>query len=121
MTTLPRLRRAVVALAAISLFGLAGCSEEAAPPPIAEVSIDTFMYQPDPIEIEAGTTVRFTNEDATFHTVTAGTREEPLPDVLDVRIDQGETTEWTFDEPGTYDYFCGIHSGPGMTGQIIVS
>ena len=29
-------------------------------------------------------------------------------------------TDNTLDEAGTYDYFCEIHPGPGMTGQIVV-
>jgi plastocyanin len=34
--------------------------------------------------------------------------------------EQGATFELTLDEPGTYDYFCTVHSGPGMTGVITV-
>jgi plastocyanin len=123
MTTPRHLRRLGVALVLVgSLLGFAACSDEAAePPPIAEVAINTFMYRPDPLEIPVGTTVRFTNEDSTFHTVTAGTRNQPLTEVLDLRLAKGESVDWTFDESGTYDYYCGIHSGPGMTGQIVVS
>jgi plastocyanin len=88
----------------------------------AAVTVATFAFAPDPLEVEAGTTITFTNEDATDHTVTAGTREAPEPDVFDGPLpEQGATFEVTLDEPGTYDYFCQIHDGPGMTAQIVVT
>ena len=82
----------------------------------------TFAFAPDPLEVAAGTTITFTNEDAIDHTVTAGTREAPDPDTFDGSLpEQGATFELTLDEPGTYDYFCQIHDGPGMTAQIVVT
>lgn len=90
--------------------------------PTAEVTVATFAFAPDPLEVEAGTTITFTNEDDIDHTVTAGTREAPTPDVFDgPLIERGATFELTLDEPGTYDYFCQIHDGPGMTAQIVVT
>jgi plastocyanin len=117
----------VVALA--SCGGDDGGAEGAAPDDggapaaaTAEVVVATFAFEPDPLEVEAGTTITFTNEDATDHTVTAGTREAPAPDVFDgVLAEQGSTFELTLDEPGTYDYFCQIHDGPGMTARIVVA
>jgi plastocyanin len=85
------------------------------------VTIQTFQFQPDPIVVPAGTTITFVNEDNIDHTVTAGTREDPTPEVFDGQLpEQGATFELTLDEPGTYDYFCTVHSGPGMTGVITV-
>ena len=92
------------------------------PAATAEVAVATFAFAPDPLEVEAGTTITFTNEDAIDHTVTAGTREAPEPDTFDGSLpEQGATFELTLDEPGTYDYFCQIHDGPGMTAQIVVT
>jgi plastocyanin len=87
---------------------------------VIDVTIDTFQFSPDPLEVEAGTTVRFTNEDPTTHTVTAGTREEPEPDRFDEPLAEDASTDITFDEPGRFPYFCKIHSGPGMTGEVVV-
>jgi plastocyanin len=70
--------------------------------------------------VPAGTTVRWEQLDGTTHSVTAGTREAPEPDVFDAELAEGETFEHTFDEPGTYDYFCSFHNGPGMTGRVVV-
>jgi plastocyanin len=84
------------------------------------VTISAFNFQPDPLTVAAGTTITFVNEDSIDHTVTAGTREAPQPELFDGELpERGATFELTLDEPGTYDYFCQRHSGPGMTGTII--
>ena len=93
----------------------AGGSSEA-----AVVTVKTFDFQPDRIEVEAGETVSFVNKDSTTHTATAGTREEPDPGTFDIELKEGDGGEVTLDEPGTYDFFCTIHEGPGMTAQIVV-
>ena len=126
-----RTAAAVIALAALAGCGGGGDDEAAtadtepaaaeAEGSGAEVTIATFNFQPDPLTVEPGTTILFTTEDKINHTVTAGTREAPTPDEFDGKLDdQGATFELTLDEPGTYDYFCAIHPGEGMTGQIVV-
>jgi plastocyanin len=65
-----------------------------------------------------GTTVTWTNEDNVPHTVMSGTRDNPS-DLFDSgNVEPGEVFTYTFDEAGTYDYFCSIH--PGMNGTVIV-
>lgn len=87
----------------------------------ATVTVETFQFRPDPIVVDAGTAITFVNNDAIDHTVTAGTRDNPTPQAFDGQLPQkGATFELTLDEPGTYDYFCEIHPGPGMTGTITV-
>ncbi len=87
----------------------------------ATVTVETFQFRPDPIVVEAGTVITFVNKDAIDHTVTAGTREDPTPQAFDGQLpEKGATFELTLDEPGTYDYFCQIHPGPGMTATITV-
>ena len=114
----------LLVLLATTLLSACGGGDEAATPseeggPM--VTVDTFDFQPDPLVVPAGTTITFLNEDAIDHTVTAGTRENPTPEVFDGELpDQGSTFELTLDEPGTYDYFCEIHPGPGMTATITV-
>ncbi|HSP04903.1 MAG TPA: plastocyanin/azurin family copper-binding protein [Acidimicrobiales bacterium] len=84
----------------------------------AEVSISDFSFQPDRIDVGAGATVTWTNDDGVPHTVTAGTADA-VGDTFDEPVEAGQTAEVTFDEAGTYDYFCAIH--PTMTGQVVVS
>jgi nitrite reductase (NO-forming) len=80
-------------------------------------------YDPLTLTIEAGTTVRWTNEDTVAHTVTSGTSDGSVG-TADGAFDSGfinpgETWEYTFDDPGEYDYFCAPH--PWMVGVVVVT
>ncbi len=101
--------------------GAAGDDQAPAAAPANTVTVETFEFQPDPLVVPAGSVITFVNRDKIDHTVTAGTREEPTPEVFDGQLpEQGATFELTLDEPGTYEYFCEIHPGPGMTATITV-
>jgi plastocyanin len=97
-----------------------GAIPEPGPGEGGTVFINTFIYRPDPLTVPAGTTVTWIQNDSTVHTVTSGTREAGPDGMFDASLDKGEEFSFTFDEPGTYDYFCTLHSGPGMTGEVIV-
>ena len=83
----------------------------------AEVVMQNTTFQPGEITVAVGTTVRWTNEDGVQHTVTSGTRGNPSG-MFDETVPGGGSFTFTFEEPGTYDYFCSIH--PGMSGAVIV-
>lgn len=114
----------LLVLAAAILLAACGADDETATPSGGNgttVTVSTFDFQPDPLVVPAGTTVTFVNEDAIDHTVTAGTRDDPTPEVFDGGLpERGATFDLTLDEPGTYDYFCEVHPGPGMTATITV-
>ena len=82
------------------------------------VSIAGFAFQPDTLEVSAGSTVTWTNEDSVGHTVTAGSPDDPGEEFAE-SVDGGGEAAVTFDEAGTFPYFCSIH--PNMTGEIVVS
>ena len=84
-----------------------------------EVVMRDIAFHPQTITVTVGTTVVWRNEDSFAHTVTSGTRDNPT-DLFDSGnvSGGGGTFEFTFEEPGTYPYFCKIH--PGMNGTIIV-
>jgi plastocyanin len=77
-------------------------------------SIKDFAFDPATIEIAAGTTVTWTNNDTVAHTVSqsGGGFESG-------KLDPGMTFSFTFDTPGTYEYFCQFH--PNMKATIVVS
>lgn len=83
------------------------------------VDIQTFIFNPDPLEIPIGATVIWTNRDGVPHTATAGTSENPSGYFDSGFLNQGESFRFTFDEAGVFEYFCQRH--PSMRGQIIVS
>ena len=78
------------------------------------VRIVDFNYSPDELQVEAGTTVTFTNEDGFAHTATAKDKSFDSGN-----LDEGDTFEHTFTEAGTYEYLCAIHNS--MTGSVVVS
>ena len=79
-----------------------------------EISIDDFAFSPSTLEVEAGATVTVTNNDSATHTWTSTDGEWDSDD-----LDNGATFEHTFDEAGTFDYRCNIHTS--MTGTITVT
>lgn len=78
------------------------------------VQIVDFNYKPANLQVKAGTTVTFTNEDTFAHTVTAKDKSYDSGN-----MDKGATFEQTFAEAGTFEYICAIHNS--MTGKVTVS
>ena len=80
------------------------------------VMVKNFAFNPATIEIAAGTTVTWTNNDAAPHTAT----QEPAGSGFQSgRLNTGDSFSYTFDTPGTFDYFCEFH--PNMKGTVVVS
>ncbi len=75
-------------------------------------------YLPSIITIKQGQQVTWSNEDVAFHTVTSGLYDEPS-DLFDSgHLDPEQKFSVSFDEQGTFDYFCTLH--PWMAGKVIV-
>jgi len=83
-----------------------------------EVEMQDSKFSPGVIEIMTGTEVIWKNSDSYSHTVTSGTRGEPAGLFDSGTIQGGDTYSYTFEETGTYEYFCEFHEG--MSGTIIV-
>ncbi len=75
------------------------------------VSIRGFAFNPANLAINAGTTVKWTNEDSAPHSIKSENFKSGT-------LSSGDSYEFRFVTPGIYDYNCGIH--PSMKGQIIV-
>jgi plastocyanin len=86
-------------------------AESAAP---AAVSIVDLTFEPATIEVDAGSTVTWANDDSIGHTVTARDGAFDSGDLI-----AGGTFSQAFSEPGTFEYFCAIH--PSMTGTVTVT
>ena len=82
------------------------------------VIIKTFSFDPTPLRVKVGTTVTWTNQDQTLHTVTEGKRGDSDHDFDGELPDTGATFEHTFADAGTFDYHCTRH--PGMDAQVVV-
>ena len=82
----------------------------------------TEFFVPAEITVPAGSTVTWTNDDSTIHTVvqgspSGGSGETPAFDSS--IIANGATWEHTFDTAGEFDYYCSLH--PFMTGKVTVT
>ncbi|WP_052347666.1 cupredoxin domain-containing protein [Candidatus Nitrosotenuis chungbukensis] len=85
--------------------------------PGCEENDECFM--PSMVTVSVDGTVTWTNDDTAAHTVTSGTASDGPDGVFDSSILMaGKTFEHTFDEEGSYDYFCVVH--PWMTGNVTV-
>ncbi|MFZ0514787.1 MAG: plastocyanin/azurin family copper-binding protein [Candidatus Nitrosopolaris sp.] len=80
----------------------------------------TEPYNPSPINVPKGTTVTWTNNDNTAHTVTQGNPSgNSPPNGFDSGIlAPGKTFTHTFATAGTIQYYCTLH--PTMLGEVIV-
>jgi plastocyanin len=78
----------------------------------AVVTIDNFTFTPADITVQAGTTVRWTNRDDIPHSVVSDDKV-----FKSKALDTDEQFSYTFNKPGTYRYFCGLH--PKMTAKVV--
>jgi plastocyanin len=90
-----------------------------------DVSIVDKTFQPATITVNVGDTVTWTVTQAIGepHSVTSGKPGTDQGKDFDSGIglkDNGQSFPFTFDKPGTYDYFCQVHPTV-MTGQVIVT
>jgi plastocyanin len=78
------------------------------------------FFVPESTTVSKGTSILWTNEDSTLHTVTSGSPEVgESGTVFDSSyLASGKTFEWQFNEGGTFDYYCTLH--PFMQGVVIV-
>ena len=95
------------------------------------MTIEGIAFEPGELTVGTGDTVVWTNEDDVDHTVTSGDAGDqgvpgvdegtpPTPDGLfdDTLARAGSTSSFTFEEAGTYAYFCRVHAS--MRGVITV-
>ena len=80
--------------------------------------IEDICYIPSEIVVEKGDSVTWLNEDSSFHSVTSGIYGEPTGLFDSGYLDPYEYYTLSFDEIGTYDYYCTLH--PWMFAQVIV-
>ena len=112
------MRPRLIALAAGSLATLvvaAGCggSESTEPVATTEVTmVKSYRFDPKAVEIQAGQSVTWTNDDNFTHTVKVDGQD-------DHKVDRGDSVSITFPKAGTYHYVCTLHS-KDMDGQVVV-
>ena len=100
----------------LSLTGGAGGSfpvNAQQPPAAREVTIDNFSFGPMELTVPVGTQVTWVNKDDVPHVVMS------VDKIFKSKaLDTDDEFSFTFQQAGTYEYFCSVH--PKMTGKIVV-
>lgn len=97
-------------LALLAALPLQACADT------AEIMIRDYQYQPAELAVQAGTTVKWINDEKRVSHSIRFTGPEGFESE---RIFPGESWERTFDQPGSYPFSCGPH--PEMNGIITVT
>ena len=77
------------------------------------VSIKNMAFSVSTVQVAAGTTVKWTNNDGIAHTVTANDGSFDSGNIA-----PGATFTKVFNAKGSFAYHCSIH--PMMTGSVVV-
>ena len=81
-----------------------------------------LAFEPAKVSIKAGDTVKWVNNKLAPHNVVfdSSVKDAEKYSHKALAFSPGESFEVTFDEPGTYPYYCEPHRGAGMAGTIVV-
>ena len=116
---------AVLIAAAVPMVGCGGGGgkdKSAQQPPAgsesggAAISIKNFEFKPQKLNVKAGATVTWTNDDGNIHDIKD---TSPLATPQSKELSKGDTFAITYGQPGSYSYVCGIH--PYMSGSVEVA
>jgi len=98
----------------------AGLTQQATAQETPVVQMGNNYFDPIGLHVEPGTTVRFEIA-AGSHSATAYSNRIPSDATA---FDSGTISEgsfeYTFEAPGTYDYYCIPHKSVGMVGRVVV-
>lgn len=133
--TLPR--RAALALVLPLVLVAGACGGDDAASDLPEVPASEFedltgetkvgvdavdnAFEPRYIRISPGTEVEFTNAGRNPHNVVPS-EEGQFETIPTDDLQPGDSASLTFDDPGTYPYYCSLHGTAtrGMIGRIVV-
>lgn len=78
-----------------------------------------LAFEPSTVTIKSGDTVKWVNNKLPPHNIIfEGSAADKSHDQL--MFSPGESYEATFNESGTYSYYCAPHRGAGMAGKVVV-
>ena len=108
--------RLLLPIAALVVVVAAGCGGSGVSGPLVRTDhvtmIKSYRFDPDRVEIKAGQTVTWTNDDNFTHTVKVEGQD-------DHKVERGQSVSIAFEKPGTYEYECTLHS-MDMKGEVVV-
>jgi plastocyanin len=105
----------LLVLAAAFVVVGAGCGSSADAAPVATTQVTmakSYRFDPKNVEVDAGATVTWTNDDNFTHTV-------HVDGIEDHKVEPGDRVSISFPTAGTYHYVCTLHRRD-MEGEVIV-
>lgn len=136
-----RRRRLLATLGVAATVAGPGCAAVGSPRADPDVGMTAVAFDPVRMTVGVGDEVVWENTSSRGHTVTAygsaipaaaeffasggydseAAAREAWREGIDGRLDTGDRFRHTFEEPGTYEYFCIPHEQGGMVGVVEVS
>jgi plastocyanin len=110
------MRLLLFSAALVALGLVAGCGDPAGAAPVRTDQVNlppSYQFDPAVIQVVAGTSVTWTNNDHFTHSV-------KVQDGSDHVIRPGENVSISFDKAGEYPYVCTFHA-QDMKGKVIVA
>ncbi|MFB6207639.1 MAG: plastocyanin/azurin family copper-binding protein, partial [Haloglomus sp.] len=87
----------------------------------ATVAMKNTTFQPLKVEVDAGGTVEWVNEDGFQHTVTSAQFHDVAASwSFDEQVAGGKSVTHTFEQQGVYEYYCTVHGKSQMCGAVLV-
>ena len=103
-----------IGLLAVVVAAVCGATKRSVPVKSNEVSMaKSYRFDPKIVQVKAGDTVTWTNNDNFTHTV-------KVDGMDDHKVGRGDSVSIRFDKAGTYQYVCTLHSHD-MHGTVIVT
>src|SRR3972149_12134992 len=103
------------------LFAMFSCQNDnstSPPPGDNTVDIRDNLFSPQNLTVTLGRPVLWRQQGSSQHTVTSGSPTNNPGGLFDSGLlAPGSGFQFTFNAPGTYNYFCRVH-GIAMTGSI---
>ncbi|WP_158854544.1 plastocyanin/azurin family copper-binding protein [Halorhabdus sp. CUG00001] len=114
-------RRQFLGALGAGTVGAGGFTQSVAAQETPVVTMGNNYFDPIGLHVEPGTTVRFELA-AGAHSATAYESRIPSEaNTFDSGVISAGGFEYTFEQPGTYDYYCIPHTSAGMVGRIVVA
>jgi plastocyanin len=84
-----------------------------------EVSMQNTQFNPANVNVKAGETLTWVNDDSVPHDVDGSGPGGKFSSGPAGGMAEGDRFSFTFEEPGKYEYVCRVHA-PGMAGTVTV-
>jgi plastocyanin len=121
-------RELLTSAAVLATPVIAGCSSDGGGPgeegsgDVETINIEDQSFNPRRLEVEVDTTVEWVNQDDYRHTLVSGDLTDQGTEWgFDAgRLESGDSTTYTFDSAGAYEYYCPTHTQSIGCGVVIV-